>query len=331
MTRLLWLTERGSRHQKQALDAAPPQLHVTMLRSTLPAETHLANTDILVSERRGRISAELLNAAPHLKLIVRLGSLFDDIDLAACQQRQILVSCQPVIGAINAAEHVMLQILSLLKHLNEVQAMTLAAHHSLPAARTDENTFSYNWFRFQKVETLRGKTVAIIGMGEIGVELARRLRGFLPTRILYYKRNSYSKIVEQQLDITYADFQTCVEMAEILVCLLPYSKETDKLINADVFQRMKPGSLLVHAGSGSTVDEQALLEALVHLGGAALDTFEHEPLQPEHPLIAAARNPLNNLILTPHLAAGTGSPRRDSDYAEVMRFLAGEPLRHQIV
>ncbi len=331
MRHLLWLTQRSPRHQKAALESAPPTLHVTIQETPSPAA--LAEAEFLISERRGLVTAEMLDRMPHLKLIVRLGSLTDDIDLEACQQRHIMVSRQPVDVAITVSEHVVMQILALLKHLNEAQAITLAAESALPPARTDENTFRYNWSRFQKVTTLQGKHIAIIGMGEIGVETARRLRAFLPAQISYFKRTPFPDSVEQQLGIGYADFETCTTQADVLVCLLPYSPHTDKLLNAHVFAHMKPDSLLAHAGSGSVIDEQALVDALLRgqLAGAALDTYEYEPLPPHHALITAARVPANNLILTPHIAAGVGSPRRDSDYTEVVRFLNGEPLLYRVV
>lgn len=332
-TQLLWLTERSPRHQQSALKAAPDGLQVTIQPPDFALfAPYLPQTDFVISERRTEMTSEMLDLASQLKLIVRLGSLVDDIDLAACQQRGILVSCQPVDIAIAVAEHLMMQMLALLKRLNEAHATTIAAQHDLPASRTDENTFSYNWSRFAKVQNLRGKTIAIIGMGEIGVELVRRLRAFLPSQIFYNKRTPHSPEVETQLAITYATFEECVAQADILVNLLPYSPETDLKINAGVFQQMKAGGFLVHAGSGSTLHEQDLIEALEqHLGGAALDTYEYEPLQPNHPLSVFAQNPAHNLLLTPHIAAGTGTPDRSADYAEVVRFLAGQPLQWRVV
>ncbi|MBZ0308938.1 MAG: hypothetical protein K8I82_22935, partial [Anaerolineae bacterium] len=218
MRHLLWLTQRSSRHQKAALESAPPSLHVTILRT--PSTAALAAAEFLISERRGPITADMLDHAPHLKFIVRLGSLTDDIDLEACQQRNIMVSRQPVEVAIAVAEHVVMQILALLKHLNEAQAMTLVAESAVSPVRTDENTFRYNWSRFQKVKTLQGKQIAIVGMGEIGVETVRRLQAFLPAQITYFKRTPFPESVEQQLGIVYADFETCITQVDVLICLL---------------------------------------------------------------------------------------------------------------
>src|SRR5207248_7032781 len=96
--------------------------------------------------------------------------------------------------------------------------------------------------------------------------------------------------------------------------LLPYFPETDQSLNVGFFQAMRPGALFVHCGAGAVVDETALVEALRtgHLGGAALDTYTYEPLRPDDPLLAAARDPLQNLILTPHVAAGASAAARDA-------------------
>ena len=99
---------------------------------------------------------------------------------------------------------------------------------------------------------------------------------------------------------------------------------------------MKPGALFVHSGGSGTVDEQALAEALRsgHLGGAAVDGFTWEPAQPDNPLLALARDPFCNLILTPHVAAGaialTGALRQ-GDYVNIVAMLAGAELRYRLV
>jgi phosphoglycerate dehydrogenase-like enzyme len=96
---------------------------------------------------------------------------------------------------------------------------------------------------------------------------------------------------------------------------------------------MKPTAVLVHAGSGSVIDEQALIEALreKRLAGAALDTYEYEPLQPTHSLLQLARDPNSNLLLTPHVAGASLPDTRPDDYSEILRFLAHEPLKYEIL
>jgi phosphoglycerate dehydrogenase-like enzyme len=335
----LFLTTRSHHHQKNALAGAPPELEVTILRNPTRAElcAHLHDTEFLITERAGEIDAGLIEAAPRLRLIQRLGSLTYDIDVAAAQRRGIPVCYWPIRGSILVAEHLIMQMLALVKKLPEVKAVAeAAAAWGQPPRRTDEDTYAYNWSGRTDIGSILGATVGILGFGEIGVELARRLRPFQPAQLLYYKRRRLPQPVEQELGLTYAVREALIGASDFLCSLLPYSAETDHLLDATAFARMKPGAFLVHCGSGSVIDEAALATAVRqgHLGGAALDTFEWEPIQPDSPLIALARAPHTNVLLTPHTAAGArataGAPSRRSDYQNIQRLLEGEPLLYRI-
>ncbi len=111
--------------------------------------------------------------------------------------------------------------------------------------------------------------------------------------------------------------QEIIAASDFLCVLLPYMTETDLSINEETFAAMKPGAFVVHCGSGSVIDEEALVVALQsgHLAGAALDTFEWEPLRADNPLVALARDPAANVLLTPHTAAATLPGGRIADWA----------------
>lgn len=335
-TRVIWLTERSPRHQKRALASAPPELAITMLRQPLPEALapHLPTAEILISERRGVIDEALLGQMPALRFILRLGASAHDIDLTACQVRAIPVSRQPDLGNACVAEHCMMMMLALSKRLNSAQRAAQAQAGQQSAQQTDENTFAYNWAGFDGVLSLYGKTVAIVGMGDIGFELARRLQPFMLKSLLYNKRTRLPQTVEQELSLQYAERIDCYQQADILVGLLPYQAGTEHLIDATAFKQMKPDALFIQAGSGRTIDELALVDAIQQgkLGGVACDTFEYEPLQADHPLLALAQNPALNIILTPHIAAGTTAhiQNRGYEYVEVRRFMQGEPLQLRI-
>ncbi len=333
--RLLFLTDRGERHQLDALNSAPSGLDV-MMKRRLPTDELMAllsSVDFIISERSEAVTADMIAHAPNLTLIVRLGSLLVGIDTEAARAKGVRVSLQPVLGSIYVAEHVLMMIIATLKHLARSFWQANSADHGMEAHRTDENTFAFNWLNVQDIGSLFGKTVSILGMGEIGVELARRLVPFRPAVVLYHKRDRYPTSVEADLQITYADMLNCVRRADVLVTLLPFAAQTDQSINANTFDMMKPGAILVHAGSGSVIDEAALIEALKSgkLSGAALDTFEYEPLSPTHPLVALARDPHSNLLLTPHTAAASlGAVGRADDFSEIVRAVRGEPLKYVV-
>ncbi|HMR68045.1 MAG TPA: NAD(P)-dependent oxidoreductase [Anaerolineae bacterium] len=330
----VFTTERGQRHQQAALDAAPDNLEITMLRQpsreTLLA--HLADAVYLISERVGTMDAGLIQAAPKLKLIQRLGSLTYDIDLEAAQAAGVIVCYWPVGSVIRVAEHLMLQMLALSKKLRETEAIALATSPVWgESKRTTEDTFAYNWSNRQNVEGLWQRTVGILGLGEIGAELARRLRGW-DCPLLYHKRRRLPETVEAELGLTYVTLEDLLTQSDFLVNLLPYFSNTDLMINAAYFERMKDGAYLVSCGSGSVINEADLAAAVKSgkLGGAALDTFEWEPLKPDNPLIALAKAN-DNVLLTPHIAAGgsaAAARERLGDYTNLTRHINGQPLQY---
>jgi lactate dehydrogenase-like 2-hydroxyacid dehydrogenase len=341
----LFLTSRGRRHQQAALEAAPPELEVIIVYR--PARQDLSSwlprAEFFMSERSGVIDAEMIQAAERLRLIQRLGSLVYDIDLEAARAAGVPVCAVPIRGSILVAEHMIMQMLALAKRLPEAYAAATGNHNVAnegawpESRRTNEDTFAYNWAHIQAIGSLLGKTVGILGLGEIGVELARRLRGFLLGSILYYKRVRLPEHVEADVGLTYAEPDILFAASDFLCILLPYSVEADMSIDANVLARMKPTACVVSCGSGSVIDEAALADAIRAggLAGAALDTYEWEPIRPDNPLLPLARDPRCNVLLTPHTAASSGrawpGKARAADYDNLLRVLRGEPLLHRIV
>jgi phosphoglycerate dehydrogenase-like enzyme len=148
---------------------------------------------------------------------------------------------------------------------------------------------------------------------------------------------------EQELGITYAPQEQVIAESDFLCMLLPYYPETDMLLDAAFLSTMKQGAFVVSCGSGSVIDEAALAAAVArgHLAGAALDTFEWEPIRPDNPLCPLACDPDMNVLLTPHTAAGSSgdaaddqdasrTKTREGDYTNLMRVLRGEPPLHRV-
>lgn len=344
--RVLFVTQRSPHHQQAALKSAPEQLDITMVRA-VPADrdalsAYLPSTDFWISERAGVIDAAMIAQAPNLRLIQRLGSLHFDMDVAAAHAAGVRVCATPVRGSILVAEHMLMQMLALVKRLPEATATAASTDQAAwgESQRTDENTFAYNWSGRRGIDGLLDQTIGIVGFGEIGVELTRRLQPFRPAGLLYHKRNPLPEAVEKDLGVVYAPLDELGSRCDILCNLLPYSAATDGLLNEAFFQQMPVGSFVVSCGSGSVIDEAALAAALSggHLAGAALDTFEWEPLQGDNPLLRLARQPDANVLLTPHTAAGTtplrkstrGTTGRSSDYDNILRLLNGEALHDEI-
>jgi phosphoglycerate dehydrogenase-like enzyme len=299
----------------------------------------LPGFEFLISERSGEVDADMIAAGSQLKLIQRLGSLSYDIDLEAARQAGIAVATWPVMVAIMVAEHMMLQMLSCAKRLPEVSAIANeAGDWGRPSLRTDEDTFAYDWSRRSGIRPIYGQTVGILGFGEIGAELARRVQSFYPSQVLYHKRSRLPAHAEEDLGITYAPQETVIADSDYLCMLLPYFPQTDMLLHAELLATMKPGAFLISCGSGSVIDEAALAEAIAEgrLGGAALDTFEWEPIRPDNPLLPLARDPSMDVTLTPHTAAGSSQDAnsentRRGDYDNLIRVLEGKEPLHRVV
>ncbi len=336
---LVFTTDRGEWHQMTAERSAPAGIEVSMLRTpdreTL--HTELARADFWISERAGSITAEMIRQAPSLKLIQRLGSQYHDIDLQAARDAGVAVCYLPIHGVILVAEHAVMQMLAVAKKIREAERILLEASPQWGKSQpTDEDTFHYNWSGMNGVRQLWKKTVGILGFGEIGLELARLLQGW-ECQVLYYKRNKLPAHVESQLAVEYQKSEAIFPQADYLVNLLPYSPATKNYFNDQVLSQFKPGSILISCGSGGTIDEQALVDAIrsEKLAGAALDTFTEEPLPADSLLIRAAQEGAN-LLLTPHIAAGTRDwtgelPDRRGDYRNIIHFINKEPLEYQLV
>jgi phosphoglycerate dehydrogenase-like enzyme len=327
----VFTTPRSARHQEDAVAAAPEALAIVALRSPDRAtlKDRLEGAAYLISERVGRIDCDVLDAAPDLQLVLRLGAMTHDIDLEEARRRGVIVCQRHQEGAMRVAEHVVLQILALLRHLCEAETIARAAADGWrPRRRTDENRFAYNWSGRRDLQGLHGKTLGILGFGEVGAELARRLAGW-GLRLLYGRRTRLPAEVEDRLAIAYRDNLALLAESEVLVCLLPYAADTVGYLDAARLATMKPGAILANAGSGGVIDETALARALAEgrLAGAALDTFAVEPIEPDNPLVALA-NDGANVLLTPHIAGGApmeAAAEFAAMYDPIRDHLAGRP------
>ena len=324
-----------------------------MRRSPTQAEilALIPQADALISERSGSIDKQIISAGVNLKLIQRIGSLAYDIDLAAARERHIPVAVRPIRSVIAVAEQVLMQMLAVSRRAMPLQQVVRTPPETFwyPAPqrpgerlaqvpytprRTNEDVFAFNWSRQTGVGLIYHKTVGILGFGEIGTELARRLAAW-DCNILYAKRKRLPEATEQALHIAYRTSEDLLRESDIVVCLLPYFRETDQWLNAERIGMMKEGAILCEAGSGSVVDEQAVADALRNgqLDGAAFDTYEWEPLKQDNPLLVLADNdPTANIFLTPHIGSCNDIPSSEFPefYSNVLRVMQGEPVEGRV-
>lgn len=175
---------------------------------------------------------------------------------------------------------------------------------------------------------VHGMTLGIIGLGNIGRQVARRARAFDMT-VLYYTRRRRED-AERELGVEYESFDGLLARSDYVMLCCPLTEETRNLINAAALAKMKPTATLVNIARGGVVDTQALYEALRdgRIARASLDVTEPEPLPRDHPLLK-----LDNLTIVPHLGSATVETRRkmaENSVINLMRGLRGEPLLFEV-
>ncbi|MGQ9530683.1 MAG: hydroxyacid dehydrogenase, partial [Candidatus Bathycorpusculaceae bacterium] len=243
--------------------------------------------DAFITRGFVRIPREVLEVSERLKVIGVHGVGVDHIDVKFAEKRGICIVRTPEALTDSVAEFTVGIMLSLLRKIPMADS----------AVRRGEWNKKYS--DLVGVE-LMGKTVGILGLGRIGSAVAKRLSVF-NVNLIYYKR-SRSVELEKQLGIKYAAFNELLAVSDIISIHVPLTRETYHMISHREFGLMKHGVYIVNTARGAVIDEKALCDVLASgkVAGAALDVFESEPLSPNNPLTK-----LNNVILTPHLAASS--------------------------
>jgi phosphoglycerate dehydrogenase-like enzyme len=269
---------------------------------TLAGEEDDAASDAtMIVFRRGQVTEDLLGAHPRLKLIQRFGERTDGIDLAAAAARGVWVSCFPRRTPHLAAEHALLLMLALGKRLLPADKALREGRYSLPG-RAAVDGVCYNWVGIEGPTGLFGRTIGIVGFGEIGVLVAKMARAF-GMNVLYFSRHRATHQQELVSGAQYTQLSDLLERSDFVSvhANLPGNAE---LANRAFFAGMKPSAFFVNTSRGQLVDEDALFDALASgtIAGAGLDVHAPEP-RPAFDRFAA----LPNVVLTPHIAGGVRS------------------------
>ena len=270
------------------------------------------------------IDEALLDALPNLQAVLKLGRSYFNIDVDAVRQRGLSFNCVPRKGPNCVAELAMTLILSLSKDLvvsNEAVALGAYRYRGLKPELTAERKIAFHWMHNMRVHEVVGKTLGIIGMGEIGCELARRA-SVMGMRNLYYKRSRLSSELEGAFDASYAELDDLLRESDYVCIATPHTPATERMIGAEQIALMKESAYIVNIARGGIVDEEAMIAALQEdcIAGAGLDVFTYEPLPADSPLCS-----LDNVILCPHIGGGSGTNRNielGAALAEMNRLLA---------
>lgn len=294
--------------------AAPAGLRLLAPVSPDPAELAglLPEADVIVVNKAS-LSAEAIAVASRLKQIHAYPGALPSVDTAAAERAGIPVFTVPQPALLGVAEHTILLMLALVKRLTEADQRTRAGERVFEPVRTTQTKIGFNWLGFTEYGMLYGKTLGLIGLGAIALEVVKRARAF-GMEVLYYKRTPLTLAEEEALGAQYRPLDQLLAEADF-VSLHHRIQEGEAPMGIASFRQMKPTAFLINTARGPLLDEAELAEALREglIAGAGLDVFEYEPLLPDNPLLG-----LKNVVLTPHMA---GIPNAVSAKAEAQAIM----------
>jgi lactate dehydrogenase-like 2-hydroxyacid dehydrogenase len=262
------------------------------------------------------IDAELLAAAgPRLRVVSTMSVGYDHIDVAACRARHVLIGNTPGVLTDTTADLTLALMLATARRL--IEAAAAVKKGEWPVWRPE----------WMVGRDLYGSTVGIIGLGRIGLAVARRLTGF-GCRLLYAGRNPKSEAAT--LGAEMVEIDALLAASDFVTLHCPYNKETHHLMNAVTLGKMKPTSILINTTRGGTVDQDALYGALVNgqIAAAGLDVTTPEPLPTSHPLLT-----LPNCVILPHIGSASIATRTQMALMAAENLIAGvlgQPLPNAV-
>ncbi|MBK7978007.1 MAG: phosphoglycerate dehydrogenase [Deltaproteobacteria bacterium] len=272
---------------------------VGLAKEALLAE--IADAEALVVRSETKVTREVIAAAAKLRVIGRAGVGVDNIDVAAANERGIVVMNTPGGNTVTTGEHAISLMLSLARKIPQ-GTMTMKRGEWAKKKLTGME--------------IMGKTLGVIGLGNIGRVVADRARG-LKMQVIGFDP-FLNREAAEKIGVDFVELDELFRRADIVTVHTPLTDETKGIINRETFAKMKDGVLVINAARGGIVDEAALVEAIQSgkVGGAALDVFVEEPPPKDHPLLA-----LDNVICTPHLGAAT------EEAAEKVAYQVSEQIR----
>jgi phosphoglycerate dehydrogenase-like enzyme len=261
-----------------------------------------------------QMGGEFFRSAPKLKLVQLLSAGYDRVDIEAARKAGVPVANNGGANAIAVAEHAMLLMLAVLKRLVRFHNDVVAGKWRAPETRD------------QRIYEVAGKTLGIVGLGNIGKKVARRAAAF-DMRVRYYDIARLSEEQEDALGVRFVLLEELLRTADVVSMHVPLDDSTRHMLGDRELAMMKPTSILVNTCRGPVVDEDALHRALTsgQIAGAGLDVMVEEPPKAKHPLFS-----LPNVTLTPHSAGPTWenwSARFRNGFDNIERVAAGNRPR----
>lgn len=254
----------------------------------------IKDKDALLSLLSTSVSEKVIDAASNLKIISNFGAGFNNIDVISAIKRNIAVTNTPVVSTDATAELTFGLVLAVARRIAEGDKLC------------KEVGFKGWAPLFFLGDEIKGKTLGIIGFGNIGRAVAKRAAGF-EMNILYTQRNRVTEEMEQELHATYVSQEELIASSDFIVLNCSYTESMKHMIGEHEFNEMKKSAYIINAARGPLVDEKALVHALKQgdIKGAALDVYEFEPE------ISEELKEMNNVVLTPHIGNATIETRNE--------------------
>lgn len=255
-------------------------------------DEQLATADVAVTLLTDRVDDTFLDAAPNLKIVANVAVGYNNIDVAACQRRGVVVTNTPGVLTEATADLTMALLLMVTRRLGE-------------GDRLIRSQQPWQWGMFMMLGAgIQGRQLGIVGMGAIGQALAARAKAF-GMNIVYSNLFALDPEVEERLGARRVERDELLATSDIVSLNCPYNDETHHLIDAAALDRMKPSAFLINTARGPIIEEAALVDALTSgsIAGAALDVYENEP--DVHPGLLG----LDNVAMLPHLGSATVETR----------------------
>jgi len=274
------------------------------------------DVDAIISVFLQKLDNKVIENAKKLKIISNYGVGFNNIDVKFAAERNILVTNTPDVVTEPTADMAYGLMLSVMRRIDE-------------CSRKLRENKDFEWGLMKNLGySLYGKTLGILGMGNIGKALARRALAS-GMKIIYHNRKKLSVQEEIQYSVSYVSFDELIKNADVLSLNCPLTPETKHIINSKVFSEMKNTAYLINTARGAVVNEADLVNALKNkeIAGAGLDVFEFEPEISKELFL------LDNVVMTPHTATGTHETRDELAQMaaqNVLDYFAGEKMKYKV-
>jgi phosphoglycerate dehydrogenase-like enzyme len=296
---------RAMKPARFAMEMLPPRA------SAADIAAGIREADYLLGFLRYLPDEAYLNAK-RLKLVQVLSAGYDMVNIEGARKARVPICSNGGANSVAVGEHAIMLMLAVYRKLVAFHQNVAAGHWHRGIPRTVD------------IYEIEGKTIGIVGLGNIGQQVARRIKAF-DARVIYYDLFRRSREDEERLGVDYVPLHTLLETADIVSLHVPLNDSTRHMIGAGELSRMKPKAVLINTCRGEVVDEKALIHALQekHIMAAGLDCQEKEPADPDNSLLQ-----LPNVTLTPHNAGPTVDSYRKrfgNGYANIERVANGQP------